>query len=357
MKKTDDGRKIRVLIAEDSIFTQKLLVKILETDPAIEVIGVAKNGRDAVDLVRELRPDLVTMDIRMPVMDGFRATQLIMSENPTPILVISSSVSGEDLKISFNAIQAGALDIVEKPQGSLQSDYREIGGEIIRRVKMISEIKVFRHLSPHLRKEVPWMSGEGAEGVVDRAVVIGASTGGPSALHRILQNVPEGLPASMFVTQHISEGFGEGCVEWLAKSTQLKVKVAVEGERIVPGAVYFAPDRGLLEVASSKRITIREARSKEERLNIDVMMKSVASSFGSRSVGILLTGMGSDGVEGLRRIKAVGGSTIVQDEETSIVFGMPRAAIEGGVADMVLPLDEIMPAVVTLLAAKGNRPR
>ena len=342
-------KRITVVIAEDSIFTQKLLVRILESDPDIEVVGVAKNGREAVEMVRDLKPDIVTMDIRMPVMDGFQATQRIMTETPTPILVISSSVSSDDLKISFNAIQAGALEIIEKPQGSLQSDYREIGSDIIRRVKMISEIKVFRHLSPRLREPTSSPVEKRGGGPGERVVAIGASTGGPSALHTIMREVPDDFPAAIFVTQHISEGFGDGCVEWLNRTASLKVKVAEDQEPIEKGVVYFAPDRGLLEIQGRRRIRIRRAATSEERLNIDCMMKSLALNFGARMVGILLTGMGSDGVLGLRSIKERGGRTIVQNEETSIVFGMPRAAIEAGVADQVLPLDEILPAAMKLL--------
>ena len=347
------GRKLRVVIAEDSIFTQKLLVKILESDPDIEVVGIAKNGAEAVDLVRKVRPDIVTMDIRMPVMNGFQATERIMSETPTPILVISSSVSGDDLKISFNAIQAGALEIMEKPQGSLQSDYQQIGSEIIRRVKMISEIKVFRHISPKLRSEVGLPGSAGGDAEEGWVVALGASTGGPSALHQIFRDVKEDFPAVVFVTQHISEGFGEGCVEWLDRSSALEMKVARNQEVVQKGTVYFAPDRGVMEAVGKRRVGVRDAKYKEERLNIDCMMKSVAAAYGDRVVGVLLTGMGNDGVEGLRSIKKMGGRTIVQNEETSIVFGMPRAAIEAGVADEVLPLDEIIPAVMKMLTVKS----
>lgn len=345
------GRKIRVVIAEDSIFTQKLLVKILESDPDIEVVGIARNGAEAVDLVRKVRPDIVTMDIRMPVMNGFQATERIMSETPTPILVISSSVSGDDLKISFNAIQAGALEIMEKPQGSLQSDYREIGSEIIRRVKMISEIKVFRHLSQKLRSEVRMPRTEGGGAGEGWVVALGASTGGPSALHQLLRAAKKDFPATVFVTQHISEGFGEGCVDWLNRSSPLQVKVAEDQEVVQKGVVYFAPDRGVMEAMGKRRVVVRAANSSEERLNIDCMMKSVAAAHGDKVVGVLLTGMGNDGVEGLRSIKEMGGRTIVQDEDTSVIFGMPRAAIEAGVADEVLPLDEILPALTRLLMA------
>lgn len=342
------GHSIRVVVAEDSVFTRKLLVKILETDSQIKVVGVAKNGQEAVELARRLRPDVITMDIRMPVMDGFQATQVIMSENPTPILVISSSISSEELKISFNAIQAGALDIIEKPRGNLQSDYRIIGAEIIRRVKIVSEIRVFRHLSPRLVRRIAWPEVPEKAVIEDQAVAIGASTGGPSALLQLFRLFPAVFPASVFVTQHISEGFGAGCVEWLGRNAALPVKVAEGGEKIRPGVVYFAPDRGLLGVRGRKEITIRRSRP-QERMPIDSMICSVAEAYREKTIGVLLTGMGNDGVEGLLKIKALGGETIVQDEKSSIVFGMPKAAIERGVTDQVLSLEDILPAIMRLL--------
>lgn len=346
--------KIRVVVAEDSIFTQKLLVKILESDADIEVVGVARNGREAVDLVKELKPDIVTMDIRMPVMDGFQATQVIMSECPTPILVISSSVSSDDLKISFNAIQAGALDIIEKPRGSLKSDYSAIGSDILRRVKLFAGVKVFRHLSPRLQQKINAPSERPEKAAAHDAIAIGASTGGPSALNRILMQAPADLKSPVFITQHISEGFGEGCVEWLGRNSALAVQVAGKGDQVKGGTVYFAPDRGVMEVLPGRRINIRRTDGSEERLNIDAMMSSVAATYGARSIGVLLTGMGNDGVEGLRKIKEAGGVTLVQDEKTSIVYGMPRAASEAGLADHVAGIDDILPTLLKLLVDRNK---
>jgi len=344
------GRPIRVLVAEDSLFARSVLVKILETDPGIKVVGVARNGQEAVDLVRALRPDVVTMDIRMPVLDGFQATQMIMAENPTPILVISASVGGEDLKISFNAIQAGALDIIEKPAGNLQSGYEKLGAEIVRRVRMVAEIRVFRHISPQLQRPLSWKPPAGAGRPLEYAVAIGASTGGPSALLTILQALPAGFPAPVFITQHISEGFGRGCAEWLGRNSALEVKVAEGGERVRAGVVYFAPDRGLLELLDRYSVSVRPQRARAERGTIDTMISSVAETWRERAIGVLLTGMGNDGVEGLRRVKALGGRTVAQDEKTSVVWGMPRAAAEARVTDQILALEEVAPALLRLVA-------
>jgi two-component system chemotaxis response regulator CheB len=348
-------RTVRVLVAEDSLFARSVLVKLLESDPRISVVGVARNGQEAVDLVRELHPDVVTMDIRMPVMDGFQATQRIMAENPTPILVISASVGSEDLKISFNAIQAGALDIIEKPRGNLQSSYEKIGAEIVRRVLMVAEIRVFRHISPRLQRPISWTPPAGAgKQAPDYAVAIGASTGGPSALLSILQAAPPGFPAPVFITQHISEGFGRGCAEWLARNSALEVKVAEDGEAVRAGVVYFAPDRGLLELRGKWLVSVRPQRARTERATIDTMIVSVAEAWRERTIGVLLTGMGSDGVDGLRRVKLHGGRTVAQDEKTSVVWGMPRAAAEAGVADQIVALEDIPQALLRLVAVTAH---
>lgn len=349
------GKAIRVLVAEDSLFARSVLVRILESDPMIEVVGVARNGQEAVELVRALRPDVVTMDIRMPVMDGFQATQLIMAENPTPILVISASVGSEDLKISFNAIQAGALDIIEKPRGNLQSGYEKLGAQIVRRVRLVSEISVFRHLKPRLQRPIAWTPPPGAgKGGFECAVAIGASTGGPSALLSIMQALPAGFPAPVFITQHISDGFGRGCAEWLARNSALEVKVAEDREQVRAGVVYFCPDRGLLGVRGQGTVSVRPQSAQTERAAIDTMIASVAEAWRERTIAVLLTGMGSDGVEGLRRVKQHGGRTVAQDEKTSVVWGMPRAAAEAGVADQMLALEEIPRALLRLVAVPAR---
>ncbi|HWR96829.1 MAG TPA: chemotaxis-specific protein-glutamate methyltransferase CheB [Candidatus Methanoperedens sp.] len=348
-------RPIRVLVAEDSLFARGVLVKVLESDPGIKVVGLARNGKEAVERVRELRPDVVTMDIRMPVMDGFEATQAIMAESPTPILVISASVGDDDLKISFNAIQAGALDIIEKPRGNLQSGYERLGAEIVRRVRLIAEIRVFRHLSPRLQRPLAWTPPPGsAERGPERAVAIGASTGGPSALLALLQAAPAGFPAPVFITQHISDGFGRGCAEWLARNSALEVKLAQDGERVRGGVVYFCPDRGVLQLRGKWEVAVRPQGDASGSATIDAMISSVADAWRERAIGVLLTGMGSDGVDGLRRVKAHGGSTVVQDEKTSVIWGMPRAAAEAGVADQVLALGQIPRALLRLVAPAGR---
>jgi two-component system chemotaxis response regulator CheB len=350
---------IRVLIVEDSPFIATTLKRILESDEDLQVIGIARNGKIGLEMTKMLLPDVITMDIRMPVMDGFEATKRIMTERPTPILVVSSSVNDEDLKICFNAIQAGALDVLEKPAGVTVGDYKVVAGDLIKRVKLISEIRVFKHLffSQAMKRperkpvDEPPAAPSGRK-PRSNIFAIGASTGGPTALFQILSELPDGLDSLYFVTQHIAEGFGRGLAEWLTEQTRHRVSIPCAGEPVKPGIIYLAPDRGQLSVRHGMIEIARDFRY--EKRPIDYMIGGIAKEYGSRTVGVLLTGMGSDGVEGLRTVKEKGGRVVVQDEASSVVFGMPKAAVDAGVADEVLPLGEI-PGRMVALAHGGVR--
>jgi two-component system chemotaxis response regulator CheB len=347
---------VRVLIVEDSPFIATTLKRILESDGDLQVVGIARNGKIGLEMTKMLLPDVITMDIRMPVMDGFEATKRIMTERPTPILVVSSSVNDEDLKICFNAIQAGALDVLEKPAGVTVGDYKVVAADLIKRVKLISEIRVFKHLffsqamkRPETRSSVA--PGPAPAGRKPRCNVfaIGASTGGPTAVFQILSELPGRIDAYYFLTQHIAEGFGRGLAEWLTDQTKHQVRIPEAGEPVKPGVIYLAPDRGQLSVRSGVIQIARDLRY--EKRPIDYMIDGVAREYGSRTVGVLLTGMGNDGVEGLKTVKEKGGRVVVQDEATSVVFGMPKAAVDAGVADEVLPLGEIPGRLMTLAQA------
>ena len=345
---------IRVLVVDDSVLVQKLLMKILNEDPELTVVGVARNGKIAVDMTRELKPDVVTMDIRMPVMDGFQATRIIMTENPTPILVVSSSIRDRDLQISFNAIQAGALDIMEKPKGSLSRDYYTVSEDLVRKIKLISEIRVFKHL-PLKYQTVPARYEKKLEKTRTMAVAIGASTGGPSALFQLITSMERDFPAPIFVTQHISEGFGRGCVEWINRNSDMPVHTARDREPIEPGVAYFAPDDRIMTINSGKSISVDSVEMDRRASPIDRMMESFADAYGRNGIGVLLTGMGDDGARGMKKIRDVGGRTIAQDEETSVVFGMPKAAIELEAAREVLPLGEIGERIISFLSGDSKK--
>jgi two-component system chemotaxis response regulator CheB len=338
---------IRVMVVEDSPTVRALMVEILESDPEIDVIGQATHGAEAVEMTQRLRPDLITMDIHMPVMDGFTATKHIMAQAPTPIIIVSSSTSGPDVEHSLNAIQAGALMLLPKPDNpaSARFDYRR--NELVTMAKAMASVKVVRRwgstpVAPLVRQK--------PHGGAIRIVAIAASTGGPAALHRILSSLPRGFRVPIMVVQHITSGFIGGLADWLRSSCPLDVSVAEHGEELRPGHVYLAPDMRHLGVSSTGRVAISdEAPRHGFRPSGDYLFESVASAYGSAVAGIVLTGMGSDGVDGLRAVKAAGGHVLAQDEASSIVYGMPKEAVAAGVVDAVLSLDDMAPRLVHLL--------
>ncbi len=344
-----DGKKVRVVIADDSLVAREMLAQILSSDPEIEVVGQAKDGNEAVELVDRLRPDLVTMDIHMPKLDGLRATEKIMAFTPTPILVVSSSVHGEGIGRAFDALNLGALEVIKKPEPRDWADLDRIGRDVIRKVKILANVRVITHIRGRRgASEIP-MSLHG--GRAKRSLVaIGSSTGGPSALLSVLGRLPQDFPVPVVVAQHIADGFVPGLVSWLDSGCRIRVVAGQEGQRIEPGVAYFAPT-GMNMVLDGT--TIRFQPPCHGQLYIpsaDTLFDSVAQSHGNRAVGVLLTGMGADGAEGLKLMRNKGAATIAQDEETSTVFGMPKAAIEIGAAEKVLPVTKIAEAIEELVA-------
>ncbi len=343
--------KIRVLVADDSLVARELIAKVLGRDPQIEVVGKAKNGKETVELVSLLKPDLITMDLRMPVMDGFGAIEQIMAWNPTPILVVTATSFQRKREIVFDALSMGALDIVEKP--SLGEDLSGVGDLLIQKVKMLAQIPVVTHLRGKRKK--PLRLEESVEGAF-KLVAIGASTGGPRALRQILSLLPADLPAGIVIVQHITKGFVPGLVEWLNKGCKIRVKEAIEGEKVAPGLALISPEGQHLEVMGKRRIRLSEDPPVEgHRPSADLLLSSVAQVYGPDAIGVLLTGMGSDGARGMKLIKDLGGQTIAQDEGSCVVFGMPKAAIEMGGVDKVVPLDSIAREIIRMLWDQGIR--
>jgi two-component system chemotaxis response regulator CheB len=339
---------IRVMVVEDSPTARALMVEILQSDPDIDVVGEAVHGAEAVEMSSRLRPDLITMDIHMPVMDGFTATKHIMARSPTPIIIVSSSTSGPDVEHSLNAIQAGALMLLPKPDNPASSrfDYRRT--ELVTMAKAMASVKVVRRWNSAPVAAPPRPQGH-AGGTV-RIVAIAASTGGPAALHRIFSSLPRDFRAPIVVVQHITAGFIGGLADWLRGSCPLEVSVAEHGEELRPGHVYLAPDTRHLGVTSTGRIAISDEPPRNGfRPSGDHLFESVAAAYGSSVAGIVLTGMGADGVEGLRSVKAAGGHVLAQDEASSIVYGMPKEAVAAGIVDAVLSLDDMAPRLVHLL--------
>lgn len=335
----------RVLIVDDSATARELLTEILDADPEIEVVGTAKNGREALSLTQELKPDIITMDIHMPVMDGFQSTKEIMIESPTPIVLVSASTSVTEVEWAINALEAGALTLKLKPPGPNNPHFEAIARDLVETVKTMSEVRVLRHhrrlQSP--RSEVrPRIALPNKSNGTIRAVAIAASTGGPPALGKLLAEIPENFPVPILLVQHIAVGFVEGFAAWLNSTVPLMAKVADEGEHLEPGTIYIGPDERHLGASLGMRVELSEDPPIGGfRPSANHLFQSLSDVLHSDVLGIVLTGMGRDGSDGLRTLHSRGGRTIVQDEATSVVFGMPAAAIAAGAADAVLPLDQI----------------
>lgn len=342
---------IRVLIVEDSPTLRMLLKTILESDPEIAVIGMAASGEEGVRQALALKPDLITMDVHLPGMDGFAATRRIMEERPTPIIIVSSSVDQHEVLTTFNAIQAGALEVLQKPTSINHPDFAALRERLLTTVKLMAEVKVIRrYRSPMTRRSAGELPRSGR---AFSLLAIGASTGGPAALNAILKELPAEFPLPVLIVQHMTTGFTAGLVAWLQLESRLRVKIAEDGEVLRRGTVYVAPDDTHLVVAGRGVVGLsKEPPVSHVRPSVTVLFESVARVYGPEAIGVLLTGMGDDGAAGLRAMRERGAATIAQDETTSAVYGMPKAAVELGAAEQVLPLPQIPAAVLALVAGR-----
>jgi len=347
---------IRVLVVEDSLTVRKRIVEVLESDPEIEVIGEAHDGGSAIELTKRLRPDVITLDIVLPGMSGLEVTEQLMAFHPTPILIVSASMNRGEVFQTCDALAAGAVDVLDKPRGTEPDEGWEI--QLVRTVKLVSRIKVVTHprakLGPR-RSASPTAPEALAE---HRLIAIGASTGGPAALQFILQSLPSGFPLPVLLVIHIGQAFAPGLVEWLRAQSKLEVRLARDGEAIPPpgrGVVLVAPPAKHLAIASGRCRLIDGPERHSCRPSVDVLFESVAEQIGSGAIGCLLTGMGVDGADGLLRMRRAGALTIAQDETSSVVFGMPGAAVKLGAAELVLPLSEIPQTFVRNAANERKR--
>ncbi|UCD83255.1 MAG: chemotaxis response regulator protein-glutamate methylesterase [Deltaproteobacteria bacterium] len=330
---------IRALVVDDSKTAREVIRDILNSDPGIKVVGEARDGQEALDKVSELRPDIVTMDVIMPVKDGLEAVEEIMAYQPTPILVLSSTINDRNVNTAFKAIQLGALDVMAKPGGNAAEGLMEIKKDLIDKVKLLSGIKVISHpRGKRKRREKQLGVKATASG---RVVAIGASTGGPQAIMTILKELPTDFSGGMFIVQHIASGFSKGFAQWLAQETRLNVKEAEQGEQVKPGMILVAPSDLHMEIIDEQVQLTDSPPVNSCRPSADKLFASIAQCYESKAIGIILTGMGRDGTKGIKDIKDNGGLTIAQDEQSSVVFGMPKSAISFNVIDRVLPLSEI----------------
>ena len=340
-------RAIRVVVADDSRLAREMLRGFLEEAGGFEVVAEAANGREAVEFVRALRPDVLTLDLEMPVLGGMEAIDEIMSTRAVPILVVSGV---DDASTALESVRRGALDFVEKPTFS-----PEAAAAFIAKVRLLAGVSVitrFRRrpvapgpLQPPARNAAPAFVPRAAS--YRRVIAIASSTGGPQVLAQILPALPAGFSCPVLVAQHISDGFAEGLARWLDTLCPLPVVLGAEGELLAPGIVYISPSERHLTVGEDRRLALKERRPTDlYRPSCDALLSSVGSVFGRASVGIILTGMGSDGVEGLSVIRRAGGATFGQDEASSVIYGMNRVAVDRGVVQRVLPADELAGAMV-----------
>ena len=338
--------KIRVLVIDDSIFMRTLISDMLNSDSEIKVIDTAKDGKEAIEKLSKIRPDCITLDLVMPGWDGLTTLEHIMAEHrPTPVVILSAH-SKKDADITIKCLKMGAVGFVLKPSGELSLDIKDIKQELLEKVKTASRVNVERiKLLTHKKRKLPKRKLAALKDII----VVGASTGGPQTLEAILYSLPVSLPLPVIIVQHLpTRFFTESLAERLNKVTDLEVKVAENDEILQPGKVYLAPAGFQMTFKMSDKnviISLTKAQPDSISPSVDIVMESVAKVYDGNSLGIILTGMGYDGREGMRAIKDAGGKTIVQDE-SSLIFGMPKAVIEAGIADEVLPVDSIADAMM-----------
>jgi two-component system chemotaxis response regulator CheB len=349
---------IRVLIVDDSAVCRDFLTHILGSDPKVEVVGTAADGRSALEATAALRPDVITMDIDMPDMNGYEVARRIMESAPTPIIVVSGTDSASGMEMSFRAIESGALTAVLKPSGGDSPEAAEQARELILMIKLMAEVKVVRRWARHQAGTVSTAESPSAPrkalppGAPDRieAVVIGASTGGPMPLRTILSSLPTDFPASVFVVQHISPGFGEGFAEWLSGDCRIPVRIAADGELVQKGCIYLAADEAHLGVEEGPRIRLGHGEPENGlRPSVSYLFRSAARLYRNRVIGILLSGMGKDGAEELKVLRDGGAVTFAQDELSSVVFGMPGEAVKLGGASFTMNPQDIAFSVINLV--------
>lgn len=341
---------IRVLVVDDSTVLREFLVQILDSDKDMKVVATARDGEEAIEVTGRHRPDVITMDIHMPKLDGIEATRRIMESHPTPIVIVSGSTDPKEVATTFSAMEAGAIAVLCRPAGVGHPDHESSARELVQTVRLMSEVRVVRRW-PRGRRTTsatspPERLSERSP-VTVQVVAIGASTGGPPVIQTILSGLPRDFPAPVLVVQHMATGFTEGFVEWLGQTVGVPVHLATHGETVLPGHVYVAPDELQMRVEQGGRVGLSRAEPENGlRPSVSFLFRSVAAVYGSGAVAGLLTGMGRDGAEELKVLRDLGALTFAQDKESSIVHGMPGAAILLDAATLVLPPEKIASTLV-----------
>ena len=337
-------KPIPVLLVDDSPVCLTILKRMVSESPFVEVVGTAKNGKEALDLVPRLNPKVICTDLEMPIMDGLQLTKEIMERFPRPILVVSDYVQTENQQNIFQLLDAGAIDVFPKPRGGNTSDYLAQAHLLIAKIQVLSGVVVIprRASSPQNHCTLPFSTSSIRGKSKRRIIVIGASTGGPQALKVILSRLPENFPLPIICVQHLTDGFLKGLIDWLSSHSPLKICIAQDHEVPRKGTVYFPQEGKHLQLTAKGQFSHSlDPLVSGHRPSVDVTFCSVSKVFGHSAVGILLTGMGQDGAAGMKVIAQTGGKTIAQDEQSCVVFGMPKHAIDQGSIAHILPLHKI----------------
>ncbi len=357
--------KIRVLIVDDSAFMRKSLSIMLTSDPEIEIIGTAKDGEEGIELVKKLQPDLVTLDIEMPKLDGLSALKRIMSECPTDVIMVSSLTS-EGAEATMKALELGAVDFIPKEMSFVNVNIVKIKEDLIKKVKTIVKQKTLKSRLSRILSYTNKLTADQAKKITFvstplkiptlnfRAIALGISTGGPLSLQKVIPKISPKISCPMFIVQHMPPKFTKSLAERLNGMSSVEVKEAEDGEQVKQGVVYIAPGgyHMFVENKSIGNIRIRISEEPSNTLHrpaVDVMMKSVINVYGKNTLGVIMTGMGKDGYEAIKDLKLLGGYSIAQDEETCVVYGMPKAVVDAGLADAVLPLEKISESINRLV--------
>jgi two-component system, chemotaxis family, protein-glutamate methylesterase/glutaminase len=348
-----EGNKIKVLIIDDSLFMRQMLSDILNSDPDIKVIGTANDGEEGLAKIKELKPDVVTLDYEMPGLDGLAVLKKIMHAFPTPVVMVSAYTPNSG-HITLEALDNGAIDYILKPSGPVSLDLSSVKDEIINRVKVASKVSVEK-LKDFLLKKSEKLKIFIGRKPLNKIVVIGSSTGGTRGVELILRSLPTGLSTPIVIVQHMPSIFTALFADRLNKLTDINVKEGMNREEVTAGNAYVAPGGLHMQITLEFNDTPSIKLTKDPpvfglRPSVDILMTSVVKIYGKNSIGVLLSGMGSDGVKGMEQICEAGGVNIAQDEKTSIIFGMPRRAIEAGVVDDILPIDKIAGRIVELIS-------
>jgi two-component system, chemotaxis family, protein-glutamate methylesterase/glutaminase len=332
--------QIRILVVDDSLLMQHVLTDILQSDPQFLVVGTARDGEEALEKIPALNPDVVTLDIEMPRMNGLTAVRKIMEKNPVPVVMISA-LTQREAQLTLKALEFGAVDYVPKPSGQISLNMNSVRDELLLKVKTAASANV--RPKPILTTESEQTKLRSSE----RIIVIAASTGGPPALTHVLSHLPSNIPP-MLVVQHMPKGVTKLFADGLNQSCKFQVKEAEEGDYLQEELALIAPGGFHMSITKNGRIKLnQDPPVNYVRPAADVTMNASAEVYGAKNIGVVLTGMGSDGAKGIRAIKEKGGATIAQDEKTSVIFGMPNMAIQTGCVDVVAPLEKISKEIMT----------